>query len=150
VLRSPEETFFEEQRKGGWASVFPGFYDQLPTQTANRVLRKSTEKAGISEAGRSLFFHCHSVVKRDKAVAERLSTFLNLYGFCRNISMALVIAALVLVVGGGIRWYGGQIHPGKFLWAGAAVAASIGMFYRYLKFFRQYTLEVFVSYPECG
>ncbi len=150
VLRSPEEILFEAPRKGGWAKIFPGFYDPLPAQTADRVLRIAKEKAGISEAGRGLFFHCQSVVQRDKAAGERLSTFLNLYGFCRNMSLALVIAAIVLVAGAGVRWYGGQIHPRKFLWAAVAVVACVGMFYRYLKFFRQYILEVFVSYPECG
>lgn len=30
----------------------------------------------------------------------------------------------------------------------AALLATIGMFYRYLKFFREYTVEVFRSYAE--
>jgi signal peptide peptidase SppA len=36
----------------------------------------------------------------------------------------------------------------KLLWAGAALVGAVGMFYRYLKFFRLYTMEVFNSYAE--
>jgi len=37
---------------------------------------------------------------------------------------------------------------GPLLWAIVAFVAAIGMFYRYLKFFRHYTVEVFTTYAE--
>src|SRR6266498_2496011 len=33
-------------------------------------------------------------------------------------------------------------------WAAAAVVAAVGLLYRYLKFFRLYSVEVFVRYAE--
>jgi hypothetical protein len=78
-----------------------------------------------------------------------LSSFLNLYGFSRNISFSLFLSALILGLGvatsgsrpGGVGEYAG--------WAAlAAAVAGIGMFYRYLKFYREYTVEVFRSCAE--
>lgn len=36
----------------------------------------------------------------------------------------------------------------KLSWATLAAVVSIGMLYRYLKFFRHYTMEVFQTYAE--
>src|SRR3954466_12904060 len=36
----------------------------------------------------------------------------------------------------------------RLAWAGAALVGAVGMFYRYLKFFKHYTTEVFNSYAE--
>jgi hypothetical protein len=33
-------------------------------------------------------------------------------------------------------------------WAAAALFAAVALLYRYLKFFRHYTLQVFVGYAE--
>src|SRR5581483_2321331 len=95
--------------------------------------------------GQGLFYHCHAIVKRDPVVLQRLSTFLNLYGFARNNSLAAVVAAPVLVAG--------AIHDhhdatNKLVVAAAAFFAGIALFYRYLKFFRLYAIEVLVSYAE--
>ena len=34
------------------------------------------------------------------------------------------------------------------LWAGVTIVIAIGLFYRYLKFFKHYTEEVFRDYAE--
>jgi hypothetical protein len=36
----------------------------------------------------------------------------------------------------------------EFRWAVAAAIAAVGLLYRYLKFFRLYSVEVFVRYAE--
>jgi hypothetical protein len=136
VLGSPEERLFRDE-KGTWrARLLPGYFRPLPQKTRGRVLEKAKEKAGIGEPDRALFLHCHSLVKREQAVLERLNAFLNLYGFCRNVSMASLLSVLFLLVGG--EWW----------WALAAAVVALAMFHRYLKFFRHYTAEVFVSYAE--
>jgi hypothetical protein len=99
------------------------------------VLEKAKEKAGIGEPDRALFLHCHSLVKREQAVLERLNAFLNLYAFCRNVSMASLLSVPLLLVGG--EW-----------WLALAAAVALAMFHRYLKFFRHYTADVFVSHAE--
>lgn len=133
TLRSPEETLFRGEAGTRWARLFPGYYRPLPEKTRERVLEKAVKRAGIHEAGRALFLHCHSVVKREQAVLERMNFFLNLYGFCRNVSAASFLAVPLLLVGQ------------EYWWALAAVAVAFGMFHRYLKFFKHYTVEVFVS-----
>lgn len=70
--------------------------------------------------------------------------FLNLYGFSRNISMAGLLAASVLII--GMISIGFSVQ--KMWWVIVAIGVFIGMFYRYLKFFRHYTEEVFRAYAE--
>jgi hypothetical protein len=123
--------------------LLPGYCTPLPGSTRDRV-RNSSE--GLE--GGALFFHCHAVMKSDSVVRERLETFLNLYGFCRNMSLALVIVAACL--GGGLvigsADTGPVVAPGW--WLAAAALAALGMLYRYLKFYRQYALELLTSYAE--
>lgn len=149
VLKSPEETLFEKQATGCWSYIFPIFYKPFPPETQQRVLARASA-AGIKRPGRGLFFHCFAIVKRDKATAERLGTFLNVYGFCRNVSMATLIAAGVLLYAAfrHSTGPGAGIETAKLAWAGAAVVVSIVLFYRYLKFFKHYTEEVFRDYAE--
>jgi hypothetical protein len=117
------------------------------------VLKKSA-KEGFDKPGRALFYHCHAIVKRDKTTFDRVTSFLNMYGFCRNVCMAGLVAALILACGASrdLQLSGwlpqGQLHADCLWWAAAALAASAGMLYRYLKFFRHYTTEVFTSYAE--
>ena len=149
VLKSPEETLFHETN-GGWARLFPIFYKPFPPETQKRVLDRA-KSAGIDKPGRGLFFHCHSIVKREKSTADRLGNFLNVYGFCRNVSMAALIASAMLFYTGmrSMDWKTGTgAQVDKFIWAGISVVAAIGLFYRYLKFFKHYTEEVFRDYAE--
>lgn len=150
ILHCPEETLFADQTPSGWKKhIFPGYYNPLPVETRNRVIQKAISKAQISAPGRGLFFHCFAIVKRDEAARGRLNTFLNLYGFCRNISLASIVAAGILVIGFLIDWrYGRKAEPEKIWWALAALGVAIGLFYRYLKFYRHYTVEVFITYAE--
>ena len=87
-----------------------------------------------------VFLHAFATVKRDTQTLGRLNGFLAQYGFARNLTLSLVLCAVV-------EWW-----AGNRLFAAAASIAAIGMFYRYLKFFRQYTVEVLTSYavPEKG
>jgi hypothetical protein len=41
-------------------------------------------------------------------------------------------------------WWGP--HPVRLRWAMLAVVAGVTLFYRYLKFFRQYSYELFLRY----
>ena len=64
----------------------------------------------------------------------RLNSFLNQYGFARNISLTLLIASVIV------------LSSGRRDLAIVAAVMGVGMFYRYLKFFRQYTYEVFITF----
>jgi hypothetical protein len=62
------------------------------------------------------------------------------------------------VIAAGILWFGATFgewrgRPAQIIklwWAAGALFAGIMLFYRYLKFYRHYTLEVFTSFAEKG
>jgi len=85
---------------------------------------------------------------RESAAEERLSSFLNLYGFTRNLILAGFLSSLILLIG-SFRdiWSKPRIfHPDTLGWSLASIAIAVVMLYRYLKFFRLYTVEVFRTY----
>jgi hypothetical protein len=150
VLGPSEEAVFRSTRHAtGWGRIFPGYYGPLPKEIRERVLAKANERAGITTPGRGLFLHCHSIVKRDQVTLERLSNFINAYGFCRNVSLTAIVSALIVLIPVlSALGHHLAVPRNNLLWAGLGVVVSVGMFYRYLKFFRLYTFEVFVSYAE--
>jgi len=151
VLGSPEEHLLAEKSNSPWARIFPENFKPLPKTTQERILARAA-KEGVSTASmRSFFFHCHAIAKRDRVTLERLNQFLNQYGFCRNITMVLLLAAVILPLAALIllaQGKYGSIDWQKFVWGAASLVGAYGMFLRYLKFFRHYTLEVFMSYAE--
>jgi hypothetical protein len=148
-LGSPEQVLFEDREAKGWRRPFRGFLEPLPQVTRERVLAKAKEVAGIEGPGRDLFFHCLPIVRRDQVTLDRLNTFLNLYGFSRNVCMSLVIVSGILVVAALLGK--GATTGASDLWlAAGALLAAVGLLYRYLKFFRLYTVEVFVNYAEAS
>jgi len=143
-LRSPEEHLFGVAEKSWRSRLFPGNFKPLPEAIQVHIRARAKEYgAPISE--RALFLHCHAVVKNQSTTLDRLNTFLVQYGFCRNISMAFALAALVPLLG---RLWCPSTRVPLVPWVSLALLLSVGMFYRYLKFFRHYTIEVFTSYAE--
>lgn len=152
VLRSPEEHMIAASpARTRWRALFPGTFVPLPETTRRRLLAKA-ESAGVFGDARAIFFHCHARVKRDPATLERLSTFLNLYGFCRNLATALLLSG-VLLIGAGLARAGRptSVEATNSIVLGLlCIPMSYLLLLRYLKFFRHYTLEVFLSYAEEG
>lgn len=151
VILSPEETLFSTTKPTGWRRLFPGHHRALPRETRERIMDKADRSAGIKEPGRALFFHCLAIVQHDQGTRERLETFLNLYGFCRNVCLALLIGTGLLIIGTvSDSWRMSGV--GEHIWWAipASLVAAIGMLYRYLKFFQDYTVEVFRSYAEAA
>jgi len=127
--------------------ILPGYSSALPAGVQRRITDRA-EREGVNDRGEALFFHCHATMKGNAPVQARLDTFLNLYGFCRNTAMALLLSALALGVGliVGTAETGPDVAPG--VWLASAVLAAIGLFYRYLKFLRQFGVELLTSYAE--
>lgn len=147
VLHPPEETLLKPDFKSSWKRVFPGFFKALPPETRDAVLQKA-RSAGIEQPGRGLFYHCHPIAMQVPAAKDRLDVFLNLYGFARNVCFAGFLSAVLLLAGSFRDMFATPrvIHYDTMKWAGLAIIVSIVMLYRYLKFFRHYTGEVFRTY----
>lgn len=139
-LKRPNVNLFQDQPSSWWVRFFPGYFTPLPKTTRERVMEKARE-AGVTETGEGLFVLAFGKVKMDKEAMARLNTFLNLYGFCRNIAFTSALCCVVILVG---SWETGL--SGHLTWILVALGCALGMFYRYLKFFRQYSYELFITY----
>lgn len=143
-LHPPTDILLGFHLPEGWETrLFPEYSNPLPSGVQDRV-----KKLAGSRTGESLFFHCHAVMKSDSVVQGRLETFLNLYGFCRNMTLALLLVTLSLGAGMilGTAETGPEVGPGW--WLAASLIGALGMFYRYLKFYRQFSVELLTSYAE--
>jgi hypothetical protein len=127
------------------ARFFPGYFKQLSPGVQTQVKARAEGREG-----EDLFFHCHAQMKSNAVVQGRLDTFLNLYGFCRNTMVAMLFGAACLFAGSllGNAETGPIAGPGW--WLALCLVAAVGLFYRYLKFYRQYGVELFTSYAETG
>jgi hypothetical protein len=149
VLGRPHQVLFELHARRKWSRLFPGYYEALPQETRERVLKKANQRAGITQPGPGLFFHCFAFVRGDEDARARLDSFLSVYGFSRNVATAAAIAVLALA--GDLMSMDSvevALRSVEFRWAVAAAVAAVGLLYRYLKFFRLYSVEVFVRYAE--
>ena len=146
ILGSPEDLLLHERRRGPRAVVFPGYFAPLPSRMRAEVLERA-KAADLNTDGRDIYSSARQRVRREGETASKLETFLNLYGFCRNTSFALLVAGLLLLVcARATPWrLAGGAHAEAF-WGGLVVLAGMILFYRYLKFFRLYTVEVFQAY----
>lgn len=148
-LGRPHQVLFETLAPRKWTRLFPGYHEPLPKETRERVLKKADERAGITQPGPGLFLHCFAFVRGDEDARARLDSFLSLYGFSRNVATAAAIAVLVfaadLISADSVEV---AFRSVEFRWAVAAAIAAVGLLYRYLKFFRLYSVEVFVRYAE--
>ncbi len=147
AIKRPTDHLFGDYNTGTRECLFPAYCTALPQPTQERV-RATAREFGLPAGDRkALFYHCHARVKKEPVPQERLATFLNLYGFCRNCSLALLLGGAALFAGslhGSAET--GIVSPGW--WVGGALLCAVVLFYRYLKFFRHYALEVFTSYAE--
>jgi hypothetical protein len=142
LLGRPSMTLMAQSPPKWYQLLFPGYYRPLPEVTRERVLgqAKSRKFAGTGEA---LFVHAFSLVRRNESDRQRLDEFRNLYGFCRNTSFALFVVAAMLAAGTTT-----QQDPPSYGWAIVTLFVGIAMLYRYLKFFRQYSYHLLVTYAE--
>jgi hypothetical protein len=145
-LGSPEEHLFGDSTRTWKTKLFPATFKPFPKATQERILARAVE-CRAPKSGRALFFHCHAIVKHQAVTRDRMNIFLALYGFCRNTSMASTLAACSLIVSHILF---PSTAPDLIPWLPATLVVAVGMLYRYLKFFRHYTTEVFVSYADAS
>jgi hypothetical protein len=120
--------------------LFPNYHRPFATSTQENVRTQAASRDCLVE-GEGLFQHAYPLVTADERAQARLDDFRNQYGFARNMAFAFVVAAAAIVLA---SWCGQQ-HL-RLRWALLAFVASVTMFYRYLKFFRQFSYELFLRY----
>ena len=144
LLGAPRMVLFGQPK--AWRVVrwaVPGFFEPLPLATQRAVLERAAP-VGIDGPGEGLFWCAFAYARGTPSVMGRLENFLNLYGFARNVSLAAFVDALLLYW--HYRWNKG--NDLALALARAALLVGVGMLLRYLKFYRQYALEVFTSYAH--
>lgn len=122
--------------------VFPGYHRPLPQNIQKQVLLQAAAR-NCTAKGEGLFLHAYSLVASDARLQARLDDFRNQYGFARNVAFSFLVSAVGILV---MHWYGSG--PARLRWAVLAAFAGVTLFYRYLKFFRQYSYELFLRYAE--
>jgi hypothetical protein len=120
--------------------LFPNYHRPLAASTQENVRRQAAARDCAAE-DEGLFQHAYPLVTADERAQTRLDDFRNQYGFARNMAFAFLAAASAIAIA---HWFGNR--PVGIRWIALALLFSVTMFYRYLKFFRQFSYELFLRY----
>jgi len=142
VLGPPRAVLFGHAKARGWLRILvPGYFKPMPDEIIRHALDRA-KRANVDGPGQAMFLLAFQEARGSATVMGRLENFLNLYGFCRNIALVCMLAAVILYA--DYRWFDG---PSKYYWwSWAALALGLGMTLRYLKFYRHYSYELFTAY----
>jgi hypothetical protein len=119
--------------------LFRAYYTPFTRGIRDRVLQKA-EVTGDSQA---LFFHVRysrEVLSNEKLLA-RLDLFLSKASFCRTIAFALLLVGVAIAIAAKL-----QHRRDLAVYGAVEVCSGTLMVYRYLKFYRQYSFEMFSCY----
>lgn len=143
LLKRPASILIgETPRWRVFTRLFPNYFRPLPEQTQIRV-KDQAEARCAKSMGEALFLHAYPVVSSNSAIQARLDDFRNQYGFARNMSFAFIVSAITIFIAHRLAY-----HPVRLRWALLSAFTGVTLFYRYLKFFRQYSYELFIRYAE--
>ncbi len=144
VLGGPAKILMDEPGRtaGFFRSIFRTYFTPLPKAQQDKVLEKLDDKSVLNDS-ESLFLRVRysDEIRGDDQVQERLMSFLNLYGFSRNLSFTFFGCGIVMI---GARIFTSVDVPGIYIVV--SMVLGLGFLYRYLKFFRHYSFEMLNSY----
>ena len=142
LLQRPNVSLFRSKTPWIRWFLFPGFHKPLPDSVQQKVLSRA-ESEGVKETGEPLFLHVRydARITGNEELMTKLDSFLNKYGFARNMAFVSLLVGLALL----IKY---QVDPRPVLlqYGLSALVVALLLFYRYLKFFRQYSFEMFNVY----
>jgi hypothetical protein len=142
VLGYPRNILFGKTKTWGWVRwCLSGYYTALPEATQRAAMEKG-KAVGVDAPGESLFWPAFNAARERPKVMERLESFLNQYGFARNIATVAFLDALLFAW--SYKFHDGPPLHGNLGWL--ALVVAVGMTLRYLKFYRLYANEVFTAY----
>lgn len=141
-IGAPEGILLHGSKSNLWRGLLPGYSAPLSSELATQVSEKAIAR-GWGRNDRTVFLRASTLVRRDPVIGARLDHFLNLYGFCRNCSMALLLGTVAIAVSAGLS------RDSTRLWlACGCFMTAVLLFLRYLKFYRLYTVEVLLASTE--
>jgi hypothetical protein len=142
ILGPPSVNLFRDKKPRLRRLLFPGFFKALPEPIRTRILAKAASE-GVSGTGEALFLHVryHPSTKADEKLLAKLGEFLNKYGFARNLAFTCVVVGFALLIKSAVAY-----SPEVARYGYIALVVGALLFYRYLKFYRQYAYELFNSY----
>jgi hypothetical protein len=118
--------------------LIPSYYRPLPSETLAIIAAKANLPPGHSDA---LFWIAFTAAKENEKSMQRIVSFQNLYGMCRNLSLTFLAGAALISAGA----YSGQ-KPADFYLVAVGCFLGVGMYLRYLKFYRHYILEILTTF----
>jgi hypothetical protein len=142
LLASPTINLLRERAPWLRRRVFPGYYVALPKPVCSRIHVKAKQLFG-DVSGEALFLSIRfcEPVRNDDRLMKRLDSFRDKYGFSRNLSFSSLVVGVALLLKGGV------VPDGNLLRYGIALLLiGLLLFYRYLKFFKQYSYELLNSF----
>jgi hypothetical protein len=142
VLKRPNLNLFRKKKPAVLRVFFPGFYKPLPEEIRDRVVTKAMAD-GLNASGEALFLHVryHPQVLGNESLMTKLAGFLNKYGFARNLAFTSFVVGAAMLLKTRVTPDPMLAHYGYTLFV-----AGVLLFYRYLKFLRQYSYELFNVY----
>jgi hypothetical protein len=142
LLRRPNINLLRDKRPLLRGLLFPGYYKPLPSAIRSAILDRAHSE-GVQGEGEELFLHVRYSpdIRSDEKLIGRLDAFRNQYGFNRNLSFTGILVGCILMA----RAHFVHVAEMRFYGMGA-IALGLLLFYRYLKFFRQYSYELFNHY----
>ena len=144
IFGRPHTVLFGGKKPRILGFLFPGYYKQLPESVQKAVLSKSASDGKHLE-GESLFLHVRfgPCIRDDERLISRLSGFLNQYGFNRNLAFTSIVVGSALVLKSHA-----SADPLLLRYGLTVLITGVVLFFRYLKFFRQYSYELFNTYAR--
>jgi len=149
LLGRPNEVLMGARPIGGVRgflakTILGNFYTPLHPSVQTRLSAiMTTHRLTDAEA---LFWLAFSEAKAEPIAYSRMSSFLNQYGFARNMTFVLFLGGIALVVVGAMTDPPTGASDNRVAVGALALAAALGMIHRYLKFLRLYSVEVLTTF----
>jgi hypothetical protein len=146
VLKRPSVNLFRDNRPRVRRMLAPGYYQQLPENRRKNVLDRA-EDEGVQGTGEGLFLHVRysDEIRANATVMSRLDNFLAKYGFARNLGFTALVVGVAMLVD---SYFTDGPNPHLTQYSVTELVAGLFLVNRYLKFFRQYSYEMFNTYAK--
>jgi hypothetical protein len=137
----------DPDRRNPFRYLFWGYFQPLTQTVREKITKRVTQGDGNEPTGEDLFVKVRfdPAVRADEALMARMDTFLNKYGFSRNVCFAALCLSIAVFVKSGDLPAGPERE--QFLTYGwLLLVSAVLLFFRYLKFLRLYSYEMLNSY----